>query len=443
MSSARRVVVVDAYATTKMLADEFRAAGVELVRVQSSPVVPALFQGRPFDPADYVDDIVHDGDLAATIARCRAHEPLAVVVGEEPGVELADVLSAELGLLTNGVELSSARRNKYDMIETVRRAGLTTMRQICPGSADELFEWHRSIGGRTVIKPLRSTGGDGLHFCDTPQDAVAAFDKVVGVENLYSERNAGVVAQEYLRGTEYSVNTVSRDGSRHVTDIWRTARISVNGIIDFANQVHLMRRRGEVQDRLADYAGRVLDALGIRHGPAHLDIKMTESGPALVEVGARLCGGRVPYFVRRLLGESQIDLTVDAYLNPQRFHERTGGDYPTGRYFAIVPMACPVEGTLRAYRHLDRIRELESFREVLVFIKPGERIMPTTTDLLPLLVLLEHDFEETVLRDAGTINYLDGEAFYELEPEAAAEARAGDRPTCTSAHGEGPLRRLC
>jgi carbamoylphosphate synthase large subunit len=420
MSSARRVVVVDAYGTTKALADEFRAAGVDLVRVQSSPAVPALFQSRPVDRADYVDDIVHDGDLTATLAKCRAHEPIAVVVGEEPGIELADELSAGLGLLTNGVELSEARRDKYAMIEAARRAGLTTMRQIRPESAEEVFEWHRSTGGRIVIKPLRSTGGDGLHFCDTPEESAVAFDKVVGAVNLYSERNAGVVAQEYLRGTEYSVNTVSRDGRRHITDIWRTARISVNGIIDFANQVHLMRRRGEVQDRLADYAGRVLDALDIRHGPAHLDIKMTEEGPALVEVGARLCGGRVPSFAREMLGESQIDLTVDAYLNPQRFHERTGGDYPAGRHFAIVPMACPVEGTLRGYRHLDRIRELESFREMIVFTKPGERIVPTTTDLLPLLVLLEHDSEETVLRDAGTINYLDGESFYELEPEAVA-----------------------
>jgi biotin carboxylase len=427
MSSARRVVIVDAYGTSKALAEEFRAAGVELVRVQSSPAVPGLFQGRPVDLTDYADNIVHDGDLAATLAKCRAHDPVAVVVGEEPGIELADVLSTELGLLTNGVEMSAARRDKYAMIEAVRRAGLTTMRQIRAESAEELFDWHRSVGGRVVLKPLRSTGGDGLHFCDTPADSARCFDKVVGALNLYSERNTGVVAQEYLRGTEYSVNTVSRDGRRHVTDIWRTARISVNGIIDFASQVHLMRRRGEVQDQLADYAGRVLDALGIQHGPAHLDIKMTEAGPALVEVGARLCGGRIPTFVRRLLGESQIDLTVDAYLNPQRFHERIGGDYPVGRYFAVVPMVCPVEGTLRGYRHLDRIRELESFHELLVFIKPGDRIVPTTTDLVPVLVLLEHDSEETVLRDAGTINYLDGEGFYELEPVAEA-VPAGRQP---------------
>lgn len=420
MASPRRIVVVDGYGPSKMLATEFHAAGVELVRVQSSPVIPALYQDRPVDLADYVDDIVHDGDLAATLDRCRAHDPIAVVVGDEPGVELTDVLSTELGLLTNGVELSPARRNKYLMIEAVRRAGLTTMRQICPETPEQLSEWHRSIGGRIVVKPLRSTGGDGLHFCDTSQDSVAAFDKVAGAVNLYSERNVGLVAQEYLRGTEYSVNTVSRDGRRQVTDIWRTARISVNGVIDFASQVHLMRRRGEVQDQLADYAGRVLDALNIRHGPAHLDIKITKEGPALIEVGARLCGGRIPYFVKRLLGESQLDLTVDAYLNPERFRMRTGSDYPIGRHFAVVPMISPVEGTLRGYRHMDHIRELESFHEAIVFVQPGDRIVPTTNDLVPLLVLLEHDCEETVLRDAGTINYLDGESFYELEPEVAA-----------------------
>ncbi|MFD5074441.1 ATP-grasp domain-containing protein [Streptomyces sp. NPDC058371] len=420
MSSARRVVIVDAYGPTKPLAEEFRAAGVELVRVQSSPVVPALYPGE-VDLADYVDDILHDGDLAATVARCRAYEPVAVVVGSEPGVELADALGAELGLVSNGVALSAARRDKYAMIETIRQAGLTTMRQIRSDSSEELFEWHRSIGGRVVVKPLRSTGNDGVYFCDTPQESVVAYDKVVGAVNLFSERNAAVVAQEYLRGTEYSVNTVSRDGRRHVTDMWRTSRISVNGVIDFASQVHLMRRRGEVQDQLADYAGRVLDALEIQHGPAHLDIKITDSGPALVEVGPRLCGGRIPSFTKRLLGESQLDLTVDAYLNPERFHERIGGDYPIGRHFAIVPMISPVEGTLRGYRHLDRIRGLESFHEVIVFIKPGEKIVPTVDDMTPLLVLLEHDNEETVLRDAGTINYLDGEGFYELEPETAVE----------------------
>ncbi|WP_369206372.1 ATP-grasp domain-containing protein [Streptomyces sp. PU-14G] len=417
MARAPRVVLVDSFSRTKSTADAFAAAGAQLVRVQSGKTVPRLFAG-PVDLSAYLENIVHDGDLARTAALCAAHEPAAVVAASEPGVELADALSAQLGLLTNGTELSQARRDKYLMTETVRRAGLAAARQIRPASAGELREWHEALGGRVVVKPLRSGAGDGVHFCDTPSESAAAFAALDGVVNGFAQVNDGVVAQEYVRGTEYVVNMVSRDGRHHATDIWRTARISVNGILDFASSVHLVRRRGEVQDRLVAYAEEVLDALGIRHGPAHAEIKLTESGPVLVEVGARAGGGRLPLYVKELLGESQLDLTVDAYLAPGKFHARTGGDYPIGPYFVVVPMVSPVAGILRGYRHLDRIRKLESFHDMSIDVRPGSRIVPTVDDMTPLRVLLKHDSEETVLRDTGTLKYLDGESFYELEPGA-------------------------
>lgn len=409
-----RVVLVDAYPVTEPLANEFIKAGAELVRVQSTLQDRRLFSG-PFDESAYLDTILHDGDLARTAKLCAAYGPVAVVAGSEAGVELADELSAELGVLSNGVELSSARRDKFDMIEAIRRAGLAATRQVRTESAEELARWHRSVGGRVVLKPLKSGAGDGVHFCENPEESVAAFHQLYGTVNGFSERNDAVLAQEYIRGTEYVVNAVSRDGRHHVTDMWRTYRISVNGILDFASSIHLLRRRGEVQDQLVDYATKVLDALGIRHGPSHSEIKMTEQGPVLVEVGARAGGGSLPSYVKELLGESQLDHTVDAYLAPERFHARTGRDYPVGPHFAVVPMACPVDGVLRGYRHLDRIRELESFHEMIISTRPGSRIGATVDDIIPMRVLLKHDSEETVLRDTGTIKYLDGESFYELE----------------------------
>jgi hypothetical protein len=48
---------------------------------------------------------------------------IAVLPGAETGVELADKLSHNLELRTNGIELTEARRNKYVMGETVRNAG--------------------------------------------------------------------------------------------------------------------------------------------------------------------------------------------------------------------------------------------------------------------------------------------------------------------------------
>lgn len=410
------VAIVDSYAPSAVLVDEFRKAGASVLRVQSTPQVPRFYRS-PFDLTCYTDNVVHDGDFAATVRAVAAHAPAAVVAGGEVGVEFADALADALGLPGNGVELSSARRDKYVMIETVKRADVAGARQIRAESAAQVAEWHESIGGRIVLKPLRSAGGDNVFFCDTPTESAAAFTKIVDAQTIFSTPNTGAVAQEYLRGTEYMVNTVSRDGRHRVCEIWRTARISANGVLDLSETVYLMPRRGPVQDRLARYAFEVLDALGIAHGPAHVEIKLTERGPVLVEAGARICGANLPYYAQVAHGRSQLDWTVTAYLDPERFLATYRDDYDEPRFCAFVGLISPVGGVLGGYRHLDALRALESFHDMRVFVQPGGTIVPTVDDLTyPVVVVLMHESEETVLRDAGTIRYLDGPDFYDLLP---------------------------
>jgi len=417
------VAIVDSYAPTKALADEFVRAGAALVRVQSTPEVPGAYRG-PFDLSGYLDNIVHRGDLTATVDAVAAHRVDAVVPGGEVGVEFTDVLSEKLGLPTNGTMLSSARRDKYVMVEAVRAAGLTVARQCLVHDAQTLLDWHRDVGGRVVVKPLRSAGGDGVHFCDTPEQSAAAFEDIANSDNLFSAANEGAVAQEYLRGTEYMVNTVSRDGRHRVCEVWRTTRIAANGVLDLSDTVYLMSRTGPLQDQLAGYAFQVLDALGVRHGPAHVEVKLVGGQPVLVEVGARICGANLPYYAQRAHGSSQLDWTVEAYLRPQRFHARIDDPDPAGAYCAFVGLVSPVEGVLKGYPHLDAIRAMESFADLRVGVQPGQRLRRTVNDLTyPVFVVLMHESEETVLRDANTLRYLDGPGFYELLPDGDSDGR--------------------
>ncbi|OYP14392.1 biotin carboxylase [Streptomyces sp. FBKL.4005] len=414
MPATPLVCVVDSYGLSKNLVDAFLRRGAAVVRVQSTPDVPATCRG-PFDLSDYRDNIVHRGDLAATARAVAAHRPVAVVAGGETGVELTDALSELLGLPTNGTALSAARSNKYLMIETVSQAGLAAARQASVTDERAVRAWHGSVGGRIVVKPLRSAAGNGVHFCDTPEESAAAVRAVIGSQNVFSERNTAAVAQEYLRGTEYRVNTVSRDRVHRVCEIWRTTRITANGVADLSDTVYLMPRRGEVQDRLTAYAGEVLDALGIRHGPAHVEIKITAAGPVLVEAGARIGGTHLPHYAQLARGASQLDWTVDAYLDPDRFMARHKDDDPRALHCAFVGLVSPFSGTLRGYPYLEQLRTLESFHEVRVAVAPGQRIRRTVDDLsYPAIVVLLHDSEETVLRDANTIRYLDGPSFYDM-----------------------------
>ncbi|WP_155256600.1 hypothetical protein [Salinispora pacifica] len=61
------------------------------------------------------------------------------------------------------------------------------------------------------------------------------------------------------------------------------------------------------------YVAEVLDALGIRQGPAHTELLVTGDGPRLLDTGARLSGLANPVAVGLATGADQVGLTIDCY----------------------------------------------------------------------------------------------------------------------------------
>jgi hypothetical protein len=72
---------------------------------------------------------------------------------------------------------------------------------------------------------------------------------------------------------------------------------------------------------LIDYQKKVLDAIGIRHGPTHGEVKMCRGEPVLVEVGARCHGveGSWIEVCNGVYGYNQADSAINSYLDPEAF----------------------------------------------------------------------------------------------------------------------------
>ncbi|MGC5287755.1 ATP-grasp domain-containing protein [Micromonospora sp. DT231] len=411
------VAVVDGFGSASRLTQAFQAAGHDCVRVQSAVDIPEYYR-RELDLSRYAANIVHHGDVSATVGLLAAYRPRAVIAGSEQGVELADALGAAAGLPGNGTALSYARRTKDAQIATIAAAGLPATRQLPVRDADQLAAWHRKVGGRVVVKPIRSARNDGVHICDTPAESVAAYLRIRSAVNDFGHRNEGVVAQEYLTGTEFVVNTVSWRGRHRVTDTWRYSKIDINGVRDRIIGIRSVPPTEACWTVLRRYAFAVLDALDIRYGPAHLEIIITGAGPRLVEVGARLCGSDVARYAVLATGESQIDRTVQAYLDGDRFLAEVDAPYRCDAHAAMAFLVAPVEGRLKGYPLLDQVERLDSYRGRSVRVQPGELLRRTVDDSSePLAVGLAHADAATVEKDLNTICYLDGPGFYELEED--------------------------
>jgi biotin carboxylase len=396
---ASSLVIVDAYSSGSLYApaarDSDRYQYLRRVHVQSTADPPS-FLIKSFVAEDFDRRIVHTGDLKQTLDAVLADGPAAIIPGTETGVELADALATLTGTPSNGVTRSSARRNKYQMIEAVRSAGLNVADQMATDSLLLLLNWVESHGlDRVVLKPLRSAGLDHVIFCQTRDDIRTAFGTIFGERNKLGEINTAVLAQSVLEGNEYIVDTVSSAGRHHVTDIWRYKRSTANGRTVY-DRGDLLRGSGPIERRLSQYVFRVLDTLGIRYGPAHAEVMLTGAGPVLVEIGARPCGAGVPRVCRRCVGYSQIDLGLDAYLAPAEFLEATRLPYHARELAMGMYFISNKEGRIEAAPGLDRVAALPDHFRTAALGKRDQ--LQKTVDMItsPGIVEFVHT-DETVL----------------------------------------------
>ncbi|MDO3399918.1 ATP-grasp domain-containing protein [Mycolicibacterium neoaurum] len=422
------VVMVDVYGPTSRLAQGYSTAGYAIARVRSTIEVPPMYRDSADEAAlglELAADITHI-DFETTLAAVAALDPVAVVVGGESGVELADRLAETLGLPGNGTEHSAARRDKFKMIELLARQGLRATDHILVTDEHQLHEWHTEIGGPVVVKPARSAGNDNVHFCHSAAESVGAYRTVRAGRTLFGESNDLVVAQRFLIGGEYVVNSVSCAGIHRITDVWRYVKISANGVSDRVAAATSVDFDDPRTGALTEYAENVLDTFGIRYGPAHLEIMMTPDGPTLVEIGARLCGADTARYAGLAWGTSQVEWSVAAFTDPARFHTMAGEPVRRRNYAAMAFLTAPRAGTLVSYPRLDEVRALPSYHDHTVVVRPGQRLHRTVSDVTePMMIGLVHPIADVLDRDLATVNYLDGDGFYEIVTDAC-DADWGD-----------------
>ncbi len=407
-------VVVDAYSTGAKLAPRFAAAGLSVVHVQSSPDLPDFYL-RAFRSEHYVENVVHEGDLEATVARLASHDPAFVVVGAEPGVLLSDALSERLGLASNGTELSRARRDKHAMAQALRDAGLRAVEELKTADPAEAAVWASERGEwPVVVKPLDSAGTDGVSLCEDPAAVEAAFAAILGRPNALQGANEELLVQEMLRGTQLFVNSVSWEGEHRISEIWQDnkRRIAGNLVYDYEE---LHPRHGEKQDAVADYVEAVLDALGIRFGPAHTEVMLTADGPVLVESGARLHGSTRDDVIDRCT-PSHAAITAEAYIDPGSVARYAGKPYELKAAAYCVMLISPHEGRIVSTDGLEKIEALPSFAGSIAMLEPGDELK-RTIDLFscPGMVYLVDPDRGRLQADYERLRELEAEGLFELD----------------------------
>ncbi len=224
---------------------------------------------------------------------------LAIIPGAETGVALAEQLATKFGTRVNHCQMSEARRNKFIMHEALQAAGVRSLKQnLCLSEDDVISFWCNNLGenGKAVIKPTLSAAADLICVADSENLALSAFHAIHGQINTMNKVNDGALFQEYVDGTEFIVDGVSRDGVYKVTAVWECDKRSTNGahFVSFGWKL----RDGADPDvqAILSYANKVIRTLQIYQGPSHMELKLKSNvegcfDPVLIDVAACCNGG--------------------------------------------------------------------------------------------------------------------------------------------------------
>mmetsp|Transcript_19588 Transcript_19588/g.29053 ORF Transcript_19588/g.29053 Transcript_19588/m.29053 type:complete len:546 (+) Transcript_19588:160-1797(+) len=389
------------------------------------------------------------------------HRIEAVICESDSGLAEAEKLAFDLGL-TKSNGKNEARRNKYLMNEAIRQAAphLKVVNQKLCKTVEEALEFaktelgvilpERSVGlpqntrqaseeqesgliGRgqhyyfgglannvCIVKPKRGAASDSVHLVTSVDDMKEAFAEIIGSTVLgeMKESHGSVLVQEFVVGTEYAVDIVSKNGQHKIAALWKYDKRPANGRAFVYHATELISTFAPNEEAVCDYATSTLDALDLKWGLTHTEIIIGEDGICrLVEVNCRQHNMDFAPLTMACIGYNALDMLLAAYLGNSNSPTSDDGnsasldwnllpDRPVTRAFgAMVHIVNHAKGELVDVNEeaLSEIRGLDSTLDMEIydsFLTVGNQIEPTVdikTDAG--WVQLIHDDAETFVKD--------------------------------------------
>jgi biotin carboxylase len=118
----------------------------------------------------------------------------------------------------------------------------------------------------------------------------------------------------------------------------------------------------------------LLDAVGLRNGPAHTEVKLTSRGPRIVESHNRIGGGRINELTEIVYGVDMERYALGARFGAVEPLDRS----PEPRGGAAVRVITPDPGRVVAVTALDAVRADPAYVDLRLKVGPGDVVPPLT-----------------------------------------------------------------
>lgn len=357
------------YRTTALLAAAGRH-GVEVTVASEEDSSVAHLNPAGFLTLDFTDL-----DSVVRVVQEFHHEyPVDAVLGvDDTVVEAVAVAAESLGLPHNPLESVTIARDKARARERLVGAGVPCPAFVLRQFSDAGRAASTPAGFPVVIKPLALAASRGVIRADDERELAAAIARLESI--LDGDGSCGAdgwfLVEQFVSGPEVAVEGLLRRGQLEVLAIFDKPD-PLEGPF-FEETIYLVPSRldSQQQQLVRQTATEACEAIGLVEGAVHIELRVTEQGPVLIEVNPRAIGGLCSEVLRFGTGLALEDLLLyhalgDAAPLPKRVDSAAG----------VMMLPVPRAGALVRVDGQDKAETVKGIERLVVSAHPGQWLQP-------------------------------------------------------------------
>lgn len=310
------------------------------------------------------------------IVKLARQTPLdAILSVDDSGSLIAARASAALSLPHNAPEAALAARNKYRMRERLAAGGVPCPAFKCFSAGDDPTEIATRVDYPCVVKPLLLSGSRGVIRADDPAGFATAFKRLARMlppaESSPRADAHRVLVERYIPGEEVALEGLLTDGALQVLALFDKPDPLEGPFFEETIYVTPSRLSEATQEAIATCTQQAAQALGLRHGPVHAELRINNAGPWIIEVAGRPIGG---------LCSNVLQFGIDTCLEELILRHAVGMEIESldreSQAAGVMMIPIPEAGILRSVYGIDAAEAVPGIAGVEITAKLNYPLVP-------------------------------------------------------------------
>ncbi len=352
-----------------------RHLGVDVVVASERRQAMAETMGRralvvPFDDPERA---------AALIVEAAREDPVdAVVAVDEAGVLPAALAASELGLSHNPPDAVAVTRDKIRLRRRLAAAGVPQPAFAVVGPGDDVGAAAATVGLPCVVKAVELSASRGVLRAETRDEAVAAARRVREVLSVADtgaeappDPDGPLLVETYVPGDEVAVEGLVVGGRLEILALFDKPEPMEGPTFEETLLVTPSRLPAEVRQEIRAVASRACEAIGLREGPVHAEVRVDGGRVSVLELAARSIGGLCSRTLRFGTGMS-LEEVILRHATGLPLHGVARERRAAGVYMLPVPRA----GVLEEVRGIEEALAVDGIEDLELTTHPGSEVRP-------------------------------------------------------------------